>query len=507
MADYSFLRNGSDVRGTAIGGENDPVTLTDEAVFAILQAFYALVREKITDKRPLRIAIGHDSRLSAERICSAAAEAVVSLGGNVLLTGLSSTPSMFMLLQDGLADGSVMVTASHLPYRKNGMKFFLKEGGLESEEIKSLLKRAGEGNFPCAAQKGKIERFSYMEKYASDLVGLVRRGTKEERPLEGMKIVLDAGNGAGGFYESLVLKPLGADTAGSQFLDPDGSFPHHVPNPENEEAMRSVSEAVKKNHADFGIIFDTDVDRAGAVSKDGEEINRNRLIALISAILLKEKKGAHIVTDSLTSDGLKKFIQSHGGVHHRFKRGYKNVINEAKRLCAEGKDAPLAIETSGHAALRENYFLDDGAYLVTRLLIELAEAKKRGEELTALINDLEEPKEAAEIRLSFRPGTDFASLGEKVLQELSQKAQTKPGLSLTPDNAEGVRIDFDRPHGGGWTLVRMSLHDPVMPVNFESDEPGGVEAMRRILYDMMKEYDFLSPEILLKDLSESNAKA
>ncbi len=497
MTDYLSLQNGSDVRGTAIAAENDPAALTAEAVQAISKAFYALVLDRTGLQRAC-IAIGHDPRLSSETIEEAAAEAIVSLGGDVILTGLSSTPAMFMLLQDDFgAQGSVMITASHLPYRKNGMKFFLKDGGLESSDVKALLKAAGEEDFPPAAQKGSIIRRSYMAQYANGLCALVRQGTGEMRPLEGMKIVLDAGNGAGGFYDTLVLRPLGADTDGSQFLEPDGRFPNHVPNPENEEAMASLTSAVKRHKADFGIIFDTDVDRAGAVAGNGEEINRNRLIALISAILLKEEAGGCIVTDSITSRGLSAFITAHGGVHHRFKRGYRNVINEAKRLNAAGIRTPLAIETSGHAALQENFFLDDGAYLVTRLLIELANAKKRGEKLTDLIKDLQEPAEAVEIRLSFAVGTDFKALGAKVIEELQQKAQRQDGLSLAPNNYEGVRIDFDKAHGDGWALVRMSLHDPVLPINCESDSIGGVDQIRRILYEMMKEYDFLSPEQLL----------
>ena len=178
---------------------------------------------------------------------------------------------------------------------------------------------------------------------------------------------MDAGNGAGGFFADKVLEVLGADTNGSQFLDPDGTFPNHIPNPEDKEAMESICDAVIKKNADLGIIFDTDVDRAAVVDRFGRDINRNRIIALISAIVLGERKGATIVTDSITSEGLKKFIEEDlGGVHHRFKRGYKNVINEAIRLNEEGTYTPVAIETSGHCALMENYFLDDGAYLIAR---------------------------------------------------------------------------------------------------------------------------------------------
>src|SRR5699024_10018022 len=153
--------------------------------------------------------------------------------------GLSSTPSMFMLLQDGFgADASVMITASHLPYQKNGLKFFVKEGGLESSDLSEVLEIAAKGEFPAGG--GKQEKRSYLPKYANDRVEAVRLSTGMEKPLAGKRIRVDAGNGAGGFYADLVLKPLGADTTGSQCLEPDGSFPNHIPNPENETAMQSV---------------------------------------------------------------------------------------------------------------------------------------------------------------------------------------------------------------------------------------------------------------------------
>ena len=128
-------------------------------------------------------------------------------------------------------------------------------------------------------------------------------------------------------------------------------------------------------------------------------LNKNRLIALLSEILLEEHPGTTIVTDSVTSAGLAEFIAKKGGVHHRFKRGYKNVINEAKRLNEAGTDCQLAMETSGHGALKENYFLDDGAYLMVKLIIRMARLKKEGRELYDLIAELPEPAEEAEFRL------------------------------------------------------------------------------------------------------------
>lgn len=485
------LKNGTDVRGTAIAGvKGDDVTLTDEAVLLIARAFTVWTKAKTGVAEPT-VAIGHDSRLSAKQIEACLVKGITACGGNVVLTGLSSTPSMFMLLQDGFgADASVMITASHLPFQKNGLKFFLKDGGLEGADITEILTLAARG-VEDGETAGTCETRPYIHTYAENLVKMVRKACGKDKPLAGKRILVDAGNGAGGFYADLVLKPLGADTTGSQFLEPDGSFPNHIPNPENEDAMKSVCAAVKKHKADFGIIFDTDVDRAGAVSPDGEEINRNSLIALISAILLEEKQGAYIVTDSVTSDGLAEFIQEKGGVHHRFKRGYKNVINESKRLNAEGKYSPLAIETSGHAALKENYFLDDGAYLVTRLLIALAKCAEEGKNLLDMISTLKKPAEAKEVRLNFVAGVDFKTLGAGVIADLKQKLPRENGLSLAPDNYEGVRVNFDESAGDGWALVRMSLHEPIMPINAESNRAGGVKTILGKLYGFLKEYPFL----------------
>ena len=494
LQEYLRLRNGTDVRGIASEGvAGEEVDLTAERAENIAAAFclWLKARAEKTENDSVRIAVGHDSRISAPVLSESVLSGIEKTGGTAVFTGLSSTPSMFMLLKDEsfACDGSVMITASHLPFNRNGLKFFTPDGGLSAEDIREILTAAAEGNFP-AVPAGSRETRPYLDVYAAGLVQKVRAATGEERPLEGKRILVDAGNGAGGFYAEKVLLPLGADTTGSQFLEPDGRFPNHIPNPENETAMRSVCEAVKNSGADFGIIFDTDVDRAGAVDENGEEINRNRLIALISAILLAEKPGT-IVTDSVTSDGLAKFIEAHGGKHCRFRRGYKNVIDEAVRRNAAGEYTPLAIETSGHAALKENYFLDDGAYLVTRLLIALAEESKNGRKLTDLIRDLPEPAEAEEARLHFEKGCDFKALGNRVIEELTGYARSLPFVSPAPENYEGIRLNFDKAHGDGWVLVRMSLHEPILPVNLESNSEGGTKKIAAILYDFLKNYPFL----------------
>ena len=163
-------------------------------------------------------------------------------------------------------------------------------------------------------------------------------------------------------------------------------------------------------------------------------------------------------------------------MHRRFRRGYRNVINEALRLNAEGRDCQLAIETSGHAALKENYFLDDGAYLVTRFLMELA----AGRSLEGLLAGLREPAESREFRLKIA-GDDFRAAGQAVLDSLAAYAKEQPGWSIAPDNCEGVRVNLDRAHGDGWFLLRLSLHDPILPLNIESDREHGARTIARQL--------------------------
>ncbi len=475
---YLSLQNGSDIRGVALGIDGHEVTLTTAAATAIGAAFARILRETLK-KQHVTVAVGQDSRLSADTLSRAIADGIGSEGGNVLLCGLSTTPSMYDFLKENAdADASVMVTASHLPRDRNGFKFFTREGGLESDEVRAILALAE--TVSVTLKPYACERRPYLAKYAAKLVSYVRGATGQERPLRGLRILVDAGNGAGGFYASEVLAPLGADTAGSQFLEPDGNFPNHIPNPENADAMRSLTQAVERCHADFGVIFDTDVDRAGAVGKGGTEFCRNRLIALISAILLRERAGAYIVTDSVTSTGLGEFIAEHGGIHHRYKRGYKNVIDEAKRLNAEGKYAPLAIETSGHAALMENNFLDDGAYLVTRLLVAMAKEQQAGRSLDRLLDGLKEPAEAVEVRLPITL-SDYRVAGMGILDSFEAYIEALPYAAVDRDNREGVRVNFDTEHGCGWLLIRRSLHEAVLPVNAESERAGGTKKMLREL--------------------------
>lgn len=489
------LRNGSDIRGIALDGvEGEKVTLTPEAANLIAGAFVKFL-EKRTGKAAadLKIAIGHDSRLSADSLKTAAMKGIMAQGVQVSDCHLASTPSMFMstVFPETDMDGSIMITASHLPWNRNGLKFFTKKGGLEHEDIEELTEIAATLT-EQDADISKAQDLKLIDMYSANLVKKIREAINAEnfdQPLKGMHIVVDAGNGAGGFFAEKVLAPLGANTEGSQFLDPDGHFPNHIPNPENKDAMAAIKKAVLDNKADLGLIFDTDVDRMSAVLPDGEDISRNALIAMMAAILAPDYPGSTIITDSVTSDGLADFLENKLKLkHHRFMRGYKNVINECIRLNNAGTVSPLAIETSGHGALSENYYLDDGAYLAVKLLIAAAKARQEGKDLASLIDGLTYPAEEKEVRLLIENVEDFRTYGDEVLAAFDKRA-TEKGYQQAKPSFEGIRLVFP---GEGWLLIRKSLHDPNMPVNMESTQVGGCAKLAEKARELLQGFDNLN---------------
>ncbi|MBQ5591859.1 MAG: phosphomannomutase/phosphoglucomutase [Clostridia bacterium] len=500
------FKSGTDIRG--YGAEeysSEKLYLSNEVVARISYAFADWLCKR-TGKTcaDLTVSVGRDSRVSGPRIAGKVAETLSALGVTVKNCSLASTPAMFMSTLDLECDGTVQITASHHPWERNGLKFFTPDGGLEGSDIAELLTNAESIDASdIKANAEKITEVDYMSDYAVRLRDMIKKGVNAEnydKPLEGFKIIVDAGNGVGGFYAENVLLPLGADITGSQFLEPDGMFPNHIPNPENPAAMESICSAVINSKADLGIIFDTDVDRAGCVDRSGEEINRNRLVALASYIAMEGHDGGVIVTDSVTSDGLKEYIESIGGEHYRFKRGYRNVINKQIELNNEGKFCPLAIETSGHAAFKENYYLDDGAYLMTKIVILLAK-DKTGNAIQNILAPLAEPAEAKELR--FAIGCEnFKAYGEDIIAKLEKHYENRQGWKIADDNREGMRISADKENGDGWLLLRLSVHDPIMPLNIESNTAGGVMQIAKDFYEFIKSFDLLDITPIEKFIGE-----
>lgn len=486
------LISGTDIRGIVSKFEDREINLSGEEVKFIAKGFGLWIEKNCgkqarNENRKIKIAVGYDARLTGTLFSQIIRNVLKNMGIDVYNCGMSITPSLFMttIFDEYKVDGAVMITASHLPSYYNGLKFFSLRGGLEKEEVVELLELSKNNpEFIEVKDKGIEIGKELANDYAKYLVDLIKAQAKNgEKPLQKLKIVVDAGNGAAGFIAENVIAELGGDITGSQFLDPDGNFPNHVPNPEAKEAIESIKQAVLKNNADFGIIFDADGDRSAFIDQEGREINRNNLIALLAEILIKETPKATIVTDSVTSIELKKFIEKRGGKHHRFQRGYKNVINEAKRLNDEGIYTPLAIETSGHAAFIDNYFLDDGAYMAARLLIQLVKSKQKGVNFTDVLNEIKEPVEEKELRFKIKELDNFREIGNEILKDLKEYVLTVSNWELEMPNYEGIRVNVDKEN---WFLLRLSLHEPLLCLNIETTKKGKVEEV------LIKLKEFLS---------------
>ena len=245
-----------------------------------------------------------------------------------------------------------------------------------------------------------------------------------------------------------------------------------------------------------------------------------------------------MVTDSVTGDCLTDFLENNLGLKHcRYKRGYRNVINKAIELNKEGFDCPLAIETSGHAAARENYFLDDGAYLASCIVVEAASQARAGKGISELIAGLRVPAASLEYRIPLRgkeppaqpnPAQTKASgapaavttaaeerlnlgmgkeppaqpnpipLADRILADFEEHARAS-GIEVAEPNYEGVRLKFNTTQGDGWCLLRKSLHDPIMPLNIQSEQAGGELKIRDFVFDFLKHYDGVDGEYLLNN--------
>jgi phosphomannomutase len=561
-ATFTKTQNGSDIRGITLDLiPEEHVTLSPYMMFYIAGAFADWLANKLnkphSSSPSLKISIGADPRLSSPLISAAMTAGLASRGSSsssdnntvaiVGSFGLCTTPAMFMscIMEGHDYDGAIMITASHLPVNRNGAKFFTKEGGLDKPDIKWILQRAtelyleeknkninnnkkgGGGMYPppldphgqglavvlhqalllgtsSSPSSCQIKKVDFLPVYAAHLRKVIIDGVNHpstpDKPLTGFKIIVNAGNGGGGFFASQVLQPLGADISGSVHLDANGYFPAHPSNPEDKRAVEATVKAVIESGGkgvDLGLMFDTDVDRSGIVDASGRGINRNRYIALMSAITLRDHPGGVIVTDSCTSNGLAAFIKDLGGVHFRYKKGYKNIINKGVELNESGGvNCPLMMETSGHGAMKENYFLDDGAYSAVKVVIEAV--KRRLElgpgkgDISALLADLKEPVEAMEIRVKIL-ADDVRAEGEAVTAAFHDwvvsGAAGNDTWQLEDENYEGWRVVIDEGSGGrkGWLLLRPSLHDPDVVINVESEKEGGMKESLKHLLEFFRE--------------------
>lgn len=457
QVDTSVFRK-YDIRGTVAG---DNIQITPDLARLVGKALGTyLPREFGTD----HMFIGMDNRASSPSLKMALLEGVASTGMDVTDIGEVMTPTVYFASASyGDHGAGVMITGSHLDTKYNGIKMAYGALALADQQILDLLKIIQTDAF--ATGQGRVTQdFEMAHKHMEKIKSMVHI----ERPL---KVVLDAGNGMSGVPVPPMLADLGIEVI-CLYCESDGTYPNHLPNPEDPETTKDLEAKVIEVGADLGLGFDGDCDRCGFIDNNGHHIAADRLLGLLARDLLSREPGVSIVFDVKASQALPDLIKQYGGVPVMWKTGHSLMKRKMHEI-----GSPLGGEVSGHLFIGENYFGFDDAPLVALKTLEIISRSDKS--LSQLFAEIPTLPATPEIILSAPDNVKFGII-EEISAELGKKYNV-----ITLD---GVRAEFEH----GWGLVRASNTQPAITLRFEAyTRPQLVEYMQQFkaLLDQHPEVD------------------
>lgn len=447
-----------DIRGTVTG---DNPQLTPAIAVLVGKALGTYMPRTFGTER---VFVGMDNRLTSPPLQQALIDGLLSTGMAVTDIGQVLTPTVYFASASypGAA-GGVMITGSHLTTDYNGIKMAYGPLALADQQIQDLLRMIQADDF--AAGQGELTTdYDMIYKH----MATIKSKVKIERPLN---VVMDAGNGLSGTYFPDVLRDLGINVT-CLYCESDGTYPNHLPNPEDPETTKDLEAKVLEIGADLGLGFDGDSDRCGFIDNHGHHIAADRLLALLARDLLARQPGAKIVFDVKASQVLPDEIRKYGGEPVMWKTGHSLMKQKMHEI-----GSPLGGEVSGHLFVGEDYYGFDDAPLIALKTLEII---SRSEKTVAELFD-ELPKLVAtpEVILSAPDDVKFAIIDE-IRDTLKQDYEV---VAL-----DGARAIFER----GWGLVRASNTQPAITMRFEAyTAPELVEYMLRFkrLLDLHPEVD------------------
>ena len=433
MAIASGIFRQYDVRG--IVGRD----LTTEAARGIGGAYAALMNE-----RGIRgeVAVGRDNRPSGTALRDALVDGLTSAGVGVIDVGVVPTPALYWSLHHLPVIGGIQITGSHNPPEYNGFKLSLGRESLHGHDIQHLLALIQRGPVPPATTRGGVRHDQVLERYVADIA--TRTGTIS-RP---MKVVYDCGNGAGALVAPQLMRALGVQATGL-YIESDGSFPNHHPDPTVPENLADLVAAVKREGAEIGLAFDGDADRIGMVDGDGRIVWGDHILILYARdVLARTGPDQPIIFDVKCSQALPDEIERAGGRAVMWKTGHSLIKDKMKAL-----GAPLAGEMSGHMFFTEGFYgHDDALYGAARLLRIVADSGRTVKELLA---DVPAFVSTPEIRVDCDDAIKF---------DLVRRAVEHFRARHDVIDVDGVRVLF----GDGWGLIRASNTQPIIVTRFEA---------------------------------------
>jgi phosphomannomutase len=405
---------------------------------------------------PGQFVIGHDARWSSAGLTEAASVGLRESGHNVTHMGLASTPMVYWYGAEGVFDGSVAVTASHLPPQYNGLK-------LCREDALPLSGDHGLSEILAILQKGpQHEECNELLQQASPLPLYVAKMRDFLKPEKSIRAALDAGNGVGSIAAESLLS--GVDRIQLWWLGfhPDGYFRERSPNPLTEGALDRLSEMVKREGLDFGVAFDGDADRVVTVDETGVMVPPDAVGGLIGLHILKQNSGATILHDLRASRAFSEEIKAAGGYPVRTRVGHAFI----KRAMREQK-ALFAMELSGHYYYADLHYIDSGL----RTLVELVNiVSSTDEPLSQLIKPFLHYPTSGEINLEVADR-------DKALSALESKYR-----SGQIDHLDGLSVDYD----DWWFNARPSNTEPLLRINIGATTKTLLGEQRRELLEQIK---------------------
>ena len=411
-----------------------------------------------------KIAVGKDNRLSSEELKAGFVDGVRASGVDVVDVGTVTTPILYFATAHWRLDGGANITGSHNPIEYNGVKMVHAGAApLSEDEIQSLRKLIEAGDFESG--QGGLETRSPREDYFTTITAMVRLARR-------LKVVVDAGNGIAGSYAPELLRRLGCEVI-EQHCESDGSFPHHLPDPEDEANVVDLQQRVVEERADLGVAYDGDADRVGIVDEQGRRHEADLILVLLARDLLARHPGAKIVFDVKSSQSLVDDIRRHGGVPIMWKTGHSHL---KRKMREDG--ILLGGEVSGHMFFAERYYGVDDGILASAKIIEVA--ARSPEPIGTLFDSVPHLRATPELKAPCPDAEKFRVIDE-LSRDLKQRYETI--------DIDGARVLFP---GGGWGLVRASNTNPYLTLRFEAHTDEEIEAMKRVIYDELRRFPFVA---------------
>ena len=440
-----------DVRGRV------PEELDEDLAFKIGQAFVSFLKAG-------RVIVGCDIRLSSKDLTAALSQGMTTCGAEVLDIGLCGTEEVYFATGALKADGGIMVTASHNPAEYNGMKFVRKQARPISGDtgLVEIRKMVREGNFIKSGTQGSIRRHNIREQYIDHILSYI-----EPDSLQPLRAVVNAGNGCAGPVIDLLEKRLPIELVKLQH-EPDGTFPHGVPNPLLPENRQNTARAVLEGKADIGIAWDGDFDRCFLFDEKGNFIEGYYLVGLLAEELLRQGSGSRkIIHDPRLVWNTREIVIREGGIPIMAKTGHA-FIKDRMRL----EDAIYGGEMSGHHYFRDFNYCDSG--MIPWLLVWQLMSRENMKLSQMVAERMELYPVSGELNRTVADADEVLNRIEKHFRGTSCEKDYTDGLSVTCDT---FRVN-----------VRKSNTEPVLRLNVESrGDRGLMEAKTRELLQLIEE--------------------